>query len=199
MAVYKKTYRRYEGELTSVVEPLPGDPALRLRGPAPVALPHHLLPGQLPLSADLRAHHLRAAQRQRAQPARRAERQPADLHQRHLLPELPGLAEHAGALPGAFIGPGQVSPDLANNALPLYLARPFSRVEYVLGKMSVLLVLHVADDLGARPAAVLPAGATWKGWTWMHDNCAASPAACSSAPGSGSWCWRCWRWRSPPG
>jgi ABC-2 type transport system permease protein len=41
----------------------------------------------------------------------------------------------------AFIGPGQVSPDLANSALSLYLARPFSRVEYVLGKMSVLMVL----------------------------------------------------------
>ena len=41
----------------------------------------------------------------------------------------------------SFIGPGQVSPDLANNALSLYLARPFSRVEYVLGKMSVLLIL----------------------------------------------------------
>lgn len=41
----------------------------------------------------------------------------------------------------AFVGPGLVSPDLANNALPLYLARPFSRVEYVLGKMSVLLIL----------------------------------------------------------
>ena len=35
----------------------------------------------------------------------------------------------------AFTGPGQVSPDLANNALSLYLARPFSRVEYVIGKM----------------------------------------------------------------
>jgi|SRR5579871_804744 len=41
----------------------------------------------------------------------------------------------------AFIGPGQVSPDLANGALSLYLARPFSRAEYVLGKMSVLLIL----------------------------------------------------------
>src|SRR5207244_8754579 len=41
----------------------------------------------------------------------------------------------------AFIGPGQISPDLANDALSLYLARPFSRAEYVLGKMSVLLVL----------------------------------------------------------
>jgi ABC-2 type transport system permease protein len=41
----------------------------------------------------------------------------------------------------AFIGPGLVSPDLANNALSLYLARPFSRVEYVLGKMGVLILL----------------------------------------------------------
>ncbi|MGA2593281.1 MAG: ABC transporter permease subunit [Bryobacteraceae bacterium] len=41
----------------------------------------------------------------------------------------------------AFVGPGLVSPDLANNALPLYLARPFSRAEYVFGKMSVLLIL----------------------------------------------------------
>jgi ABC-2 type transport system permease protein len=40
-----------------------------------------------------------------------------------------------------FVGPSLVSRDLANNALPLYLCRPFSRVEYVLGKMSVVLVL----------------------------------------------------------
>jgi ABC-2 type transport system permease protein len=41
----------------------------------------------------------------------------------------------------AFIGPGLVSPDLANGALPLYLARPFSRAEYVLGKAGVLVLL----------------------------------------------------------
>ena len=40
-----------------------------------------------------------------------------------------------------FVGPSLVSRDLANNALPLYLCRPFSRVEYVLGKMSVVLIL----------------------------------------------------------
>jgi ABC-type transport system involved in multi-copper enzyme maturation permease subunit len=34
-----------------------------------------------------------------------------------------------------------VSRDLRNNALPLYLCRPFSRTEYVMGKMSVLLIL----------------------------------------------------------
>src|SRR5687767_13492105 len=36
----------------------------------------------------------------------------------------------------ALIGPGLVSPDLTNNALPLYFSRPFSRVEYVVGKLS---------------------------------------------------------------
>ncbi|HEV2762398.1 MAG TPA: ABC transporter permease [Pyrinomonadaceae bacterium] len=40
-----------------------------------------------------------------------------------------------------IIGPPLVSRDLANNALPLYLCRPFSRAEYVLGKMCVLLFL----------------------------------------------------------
>jgi ABC-2 type transport system permease protein len=41
----------------------------------------------------------------------------------------------------AFVGPGLIAPDLANNALPLYFCRPFSRIEYVLGKMSVLMAL----------------------------------------------------------
>jgi len=40
-----------------------------------------------------------------------------------------------------LVGPPLVSRDLRNNALPLYLCRPFSRAEYVLGKMSVLLIL----------------------------------------------------------
>ncbi len=38
----------------------------------------------------------------------------------------------------AFVGPGLVAPDLANGALPIYLSRPFSRVEYILGKGMVL-------------------------------------------------------------
>jgi ABC-2 type transport system permease protein len=40
-----------------------------------------------------------------------------------------------------LIGPPMVSRDLRNNALPLYLCRPFSRTEYVIGKMSVLVIL----------------------------------------------------------
>jgi ABC-2 type transport system permease protein len=40
-----------------------------------------------------------------------------------------------------FIGPSLIAPDLANNALPLYLSRPFSKQEYIIGKLSVLIVL----------------------------------------------------------
>jgi ABC-2 type transport system permease protein len=41
----------------------------------------------------------------------------------------------------AWVAPVLVSPDLVNGALPLYLSRPFTRAEYVLGKATVLLTL----------------------------------------------------------
>ena len=69
----------------------------------------------------------------------------------------------------SFIGPGQVSPDLANNALALYLARPFSRTEYVLGKMSVLLIL--LSLMTWVPGLLLFCLQGYlEGWQWMHDN-----------------------------
>ncbi|HET9675931.1 MAG TPA: ABC-2 transporter permease [Solirubrobacterales bacterium] len=40
-----------------------------------------------------------------------------------------------------FVGPSLVAPDLRSNGLPLYLSRPFSRTEYVLGKLTVLVGL----------------------------------------------------------
>ena len=40
-----------------------------------------------------------------------------------------------------LVGPPLVARDLRNNALPLYLCRPFTRSEYVVGKMSVLIIL----------------------------------------------------------
>lgn len=40
-----------------------------------------------------------------------------------------------------LVGPPLVARDLTNNGLPLYLCRPFSRAEYVFGKMCVVLIL----------------------------------------------------------
>ena len=39
------------------------------------------------------------------------------------------------------VAPALISPDLRNNGLALYLSRPFSRAEYVAGKLSVLALL----------------------------------------------------------
>ena len=41
----------------------------------------------------------------------------------------------------AWVGPLMVSPDLTNNALPLFLSRPMSRAEYIVGKFSVLGII----------------------------------------------------------
>src|SRR6266700_5994468 len=69
----------------------------------------------------------------------------------------------------SFIGPGQVSPDLANNGLALYLARPFSRIEYVIGKMSVLLVL--LSLMTWVPGLLLFSYQGYlEGWDWMSAN-----------------------------
>ncbi len=43
-----------------------------------------------------------------------------------------------------FSGPRLVSRDLANNGLALYLCRPFSKTQYVMGKMTVLVLLMSA-------------------------------------------------------
>ncbi len=52
-----------------------------------------------------------------------------------------GLQEWLAFILTVIVGPALISRDLSNNALPLYLCRPFSRVEYVVGKMSVIVIL----------------------------------------------------------
>jgi ABC-2 type transport system permease protein len=83
----------------------------------------------------------------------------------------------------AFIGPGLVSPDLSNNALALYLARPFSRVEYVVGKLSVLAILM---SLMTWVPGLLCFGLQGylEGWQWMQDN-----SRLASGVFFGAWVW----------
>lgn len=69
----------------------------------------------------------------------------------------------------ALVGPGLVSPDLVNNALPLYLCRPFSRTEYVLGKMSVLGGL-LSLTTWVPGLFVFIVQASLAGWDWTRDN-----------------------------
>lgn len=69
----------------------------------------------------------------------------------------------------AFAGPGLISPDLANGALPLYFCRPFSRAEYVLGKSSVLAIL--LSQITWVPGLILfimQASLAGASWTWNN-------------------------------
>jgi ABC-2 type transport system permease protein len=69
----------------------------------------------------------------------------------------------------AFNGPGLISPDLANGALPLYFCRPFSRAEYVVGKASVLAIL--LSQITWVPGLILfTVQASLAGSTWTAEH-----------------------------
>lgn len=69
----------------------------------------------------------------------------------------------------AFIGPGLISPDLANGALPLYFCRPFSRAEYVLGKSSVLgIVLSQITWIPGLVLFIVQCSLAGPTWAWDH-------------------------------
>ena len=68
-----------------------------------------------------------------------------------------------------LVGPPLVARDLRNNALPLYLCRPFSRTEYVVGKMSVVLILLSA--ITWVPGVLLFLFQSYlEGFIWFADN-----------------------------
>lgn len=69
----------------------------------------------------------------------------------------------------AFISPSLMSWDISNGALQLYFCRPFSRLEYVLGKLSV--VFPLLSILTWIPALILFAvKASISEWAWTKGN-----------------------------
>jgi ABC-2 type transport system permease protein len=69
----------------------------------------------------------------------------------------------------AFIGPGTIAPDLSNGALPLYFCRPFSKVEYVLGKFGALF--YLLSLITWVPGLVLfGIECNLSGWAWFREN-----------------------------
>ncbi len=82
-----------------------------------------------------------------------------------------------------FVGPGLVSQDLANNGLPLYLSRPISRAEYVMGKFAVLgILLSLLTWVPALVLYVLQSG--YAGWGWAFGN-----LRIAASIFVGSWAW----------
>ena len=68
-----------------------------------------------------------------------------------------------------WVGPVLVSGDLTNGALPLFLSRPFSRADYVLGKLAVMaLLLSAVTWVPGLLLFGLQAGLAKSGWIWSH-------------------------------
>jgi ABC-2 type transport system permease protein len=82
-----------------------------------------------------------------------------------------GIAPQAyvGFFLAMLVGPQQVSRDLTNNALPLYLCRPLTRSEYVLGKMSIVVIL-VSLVTWVPGLMLFLLQSYLEGWSWFADN-----------------------------
>jgi len=69
----------------------------------------------------------------------------------------------------AIVGPNLVSPDVTNGAMPLYLCRPFTRTEYVLGRMTVLLFL-LASITWIPGLILFGIQGDMAGWEWTKNH-----------------------------
>jgi len=68
-----------------------------------------------------------------------------------------------------WVGPVLIAGDLTNGALPLFLSRPFKKSDYVLGKLSVLvLLLSTVTWVPCLLLFSLQAGLARNGWVWSH-------------------------------
>jgi len=75
----------------------------------------------------------------------------------------------AAFLLNCWVGPVLIAGDLTNGALPLFLSRPFSRADYVLGKLAVLgLLLSAVTWVPGLLLFSLQAGLARNGWIWSH-------------------------------
>jgi len=68
-----------------------------------------------------------------------------------------------------LVAPPLISRDLSNNALPLYLSRPLSRSEYVLGKMAVVgFLLSLVTWVPGLLIFFFQASLSGLGWLWAN-------------------------------
>src|ERR1700693_2857451 len=75
----------------------------------------------------------------------------------------------AAFLLNCWVGPVLIAGDLTNGALPLFLSRPFSRADYVFGKLAVLaLLLSAVTWVPCLALFFLQSGLARGGWIWSN-------------------------------
>jgi len=80
-----------------------------------------------------------------------------------------GVISWMGFILAAWGGPGMITKDFANHSVQLYLSRPLSRVEYLIGKASVMFIL--LSCISWIPGLILffvQAGLQGNGWLWAN-------------------------------
>jgi len=83
----------------------------------------------------------------------------------------------------AWVAPVLVAPDLVNGALPLYFSRPLSRAEYLLGKAAALVtLLSVVTWVPVLLLFAIQAGLAPSDWLFTHARVAWATLV-------GSWIW----------
>ena len=169
MAVYKKTYRPYDGRLTAswsrflVLTRYAFEELQRSRFLSLFYLATFLYPLVCALIIYVQ-HNLSVLGLLGVQNANRL----ISINVTFFLTLL-GWQSMMALLMTAFVGPSLVSPDLANNALSLYLSRPFSRLEYVAGKIAVLVIL--LSLMTWIPGLLLFGLQGYEeGWQWIQAN-----------------------------
>ena len=79
------------------------------------------------------------------------------------------IQAEAAFLLNCWVGPVLIAGDLTNGALPLFLSRPFSRADYVFGKLAVLgLLLSAVTWVPCLLLFGLQSGLAHDGWIWSH-------------------------------
>jgi ABC-type transport system involved in multi-copper enzyme maturation permease subunit len=75
----------------------------------------------------------------------------------------------AAFLLNCWVGPVLIAGDLTNGALPLFLSRPFSRADYVFGKLAVLgILLSAVTWVPCLLLFGLQSGLAHNGWIWSN-------------------------------
>jgi ABC-2 type transport system permease protein len=182
MAVYKRAYRPYEGPLTAPRWRFLVLPRFSLRELSESrVLTAFMVLCLVPILVETAAIYIANSPAARA--LLRMPSVPNELMRANFFFGMLTVQGLLAVMLTAWVSPVLVAPDLANGALPLYLSRPFSRGEYVLGKGAVLVaILSAITWLPGLFLFGLQAGLA--GPSWLAQNLRIPWAIVA-----GSWIW----------
>lgn len=170
MAVYRRTYKAYQGALTPAwsrftVLSRYGLATLFNSRPFTAYTVLCFLPFLIGLAYIYIVH---SAAAQAVMGVRMGNAMPGLINNDWFLGFL-GIEAGMGFILAAWGGPGMITKDFANHSVQLYLSRPISRTEYLIGKISVLAaLLSCTTWIPALLLFFVKAELQGHGWLWEN-------------------------------